>query len=209
MNYIPHAKLLAGRCGAFRISRSPTDNPTPAPNTNRCIGHLWKAVSEATSSKILPGLITDDSKLLLILLCFLADSDISVDLLYFGATPRKRWTEEGGIVEMGAHYIGLMPNLERLLSDRPRISNAFNELHGMAAIAKNANGGYVLDAATRARILGTLPSPNHRPWRQQALLLTYRSVPWKYLEPRYAFSFSIKKKDSVQFQWLCPRAYFS
>ena len=49
----------------------------------------WKAASEATAAKIVPGLMPD-SKLLLILACLFANCELPLNILLLEVTPRKR-----------------------------------------------------------------------------------------------------------------------
>jgi hypothetical protein len=147
----------------------------------------WKAPSIAAASKALPGLVgihSEDPKLLLILLCFLASSEVPLDLLFRGASPRRRWSEHGEIEETDALYTGLQSELVHLLSSIPKLSNAFGELVSLSAISRISDQTYMVDRAILACVTDSLPPGLHSFWRLQALVVTYRAIPWKYLEPR-------------------------
>lgn len=154
------------------------------PKTLPDVTRHWRAASEATASKIVPG-IMPDSKLLLILACLFASCELPLNVLFLGATPRKRWTEQAEIGEVAASCVGLAPDLETFLSDVSRLRRAAEELRKASAIAKTSDDRYALDSTIRARVLAKLPPEIHRFWRHQALIIAYRSVPWKYLEPPY------------------------
>ena len=138
-----------------------------------------------TASQILPGPTSEDSKLLLILACQLASCEMLLSILFLGATPRRRWTETGEIEEIAASCIGLAPDLEDFLSDVSRSRKAADELQMASVISRTADDRYVLDPTIRDRVLAMLSPEVQSFWRHQALVIAYRSVPWKYLEPVY------------------------
>jgi hypothetical protein len=146
----------------------------------------WKAVSEAIVDQARPGLMRTDGSLLLTLLCFF-DRDVSLSLLSRGASSRRRWTRQGETEEIAPRHIDLATDLQLLLSDVTRLDMAAHELENHAAISKNSDETYIVDAAIRGHVLGQLPPQFHSFWRLQALSIAYRSVPWKYLEPLYVF----------------------
>ncbi|KAK6206923.1 hypothetical protein QIS74_13411 [Colletotrichum tabaci] len=120
------------------------------------------------------------SKTLLLLLCFLANAQVSAEMLHRGGTPRKRWTEEGGIKVTGApHDAALQP----LLSDLPTLHDAMAELERLSAINLSVDGKCTLHPGVRTAVLKSLPPESYSFWRWQALATAYRAVPWKYLEP--------------------------
>ncbi|KAF4419031.1 hypothetical protein CGGC5_v011015 [Colletotrichum fructicola Nara gc5] len=128
-----------------------------------------------------PGTLSSrpQDKDLLILLCFLADSKVSTDMLHRGGTPRKRWTEDGGIGDTSAlHDITLQP----LLSDLSALKEAMNGLQRRSAVSVDMGGTYTLRPDIKATVLEELPSADYPFWRRQALIIAYRAVPWKYLE---------------------------
>ena len=147
----------------------------------------WKAPSTAVAAKALPGpeaFHSEEAKLLLLLLCFLASLEVPLDLLLRGASPRKRWNEHGEIEEMDACRAGLLPELVHLLSNTAKLTNAFCELLLLSAISRNSDQTYTLDQAIRSHVFDSLPSEFHPFWRLQALVVSYHSIPWKYVEPR-------------------------
>ena len=139
----------------------------------------WKTISEAAASEFLPN-TTSDSKLLLILVCMLASSPFSLRLLFRGATPRKRWTEQGHIGE--STCIGLAIELKGFLLSMSRLHRAVDELECALVVVKTDDDRYILDLATQARILNVMSPKLRQFWAEQALVITYRAIPWKYLE---------------------------
>lgn len=127
----------------------------------------------------------DDSKLLLTVISMFASSQFSLQILSLGANPRKRWTEQGQIAEVAC--ADLAPELKDLLSDVSTLRQAVDELERSSVVTKISDDRYTLDAATGASILTTLPPEIRQFWRQQALVIIYRAVPWKYLESAYVF----------------------
>jgi hypothetical protein len=142
----------------------------------------WKTLSKAIAEQARPGLVRTDESLLLILLCFFND-EVSLDVLSRGASPRKRWTRQGEIENIGPSRMGLAPDLQFLLSDRTRLEIAADELEKHSAITKNFNETYTVISVIRNHILDQLPRQLHSFWRLQALIIAYRAVPWKHLEP--------------------------
>lgn len=146
----------------------------------------WKSSSSAAAYNALPagGIRSEDSMLLLVLLCFLAQSEVTPHLFIRGATPRKRWSESGDIEDMDALRVGLAPELVHTLSNDTNLNLALCELQSLGAISRNPNDTYILDPAISAGIVGRLPPELHPFWRLQALVVAFRSFLWKYLEPR-------------------------
>lgn len=123
-----------------------------------------------------------DSCTLLLLLSSLKPSVvIASSFLLRGATPRKRWTPQGEAEEADALQAGLDPELVCILSDGPRLENAFHELQRLDAVSETGNQTYTLNEALATRVLGSLEQ-NLPFWRDQALIVMYRGIPWKYLE---------------------------
>jgi hypothetical protein len=148
---------------------------------------FWKSPSLNAASKTLPrpsNTHSEDANILLVLLCFLATREkIPVNLLFRGAKPQKRWNVHGQVEEMDAICAGLDSELGRLLSDIPRLSSAFNELDLSSVVSKHSDQTYTVDEAVVGRIRKGLSPELHAFWRCQALILAYRSIPWKYIEP--------------------------
>lgn len=111
------------------------------------------AVCEAVG---LGGTSSEDAKILLLLLSCLSPSDkIPLDI-FRGAMPRKRWTAEGEIEEVDAIYVGLAPELRNLISDNPRLRNAFHQLDLISAISKDPDQTYALDKAVASYVRESL-----------------------------------------------------
>lgn len=144
----------------------------------------WNVIPDTMASELHLRPIQADGMLLLILLCFFSSCKMSLDLLSRGGSPRRRWAKDGEIEEVSARHVGLLTDLERLLSDDSRLRRAAHELQIMLVISRS-DDLYTLDAAIRARVLDRLPPELHSSWRQQALVIVHRLVPWKYLEPAY------------------------
>jgi len=145
---------------------------------------IWKAPSLA-AVQALPGLnaISEDAGILLVLLSLLSTSEkIPLDLPFRGATSRRRWNAQGLIEDTGASRAGLAPELSSLLSDISRLTNAFHELE-LAATVSNLDQTYTMNEVISSRVHESLSPENLSFWRFQALVVTYRAIPWKYLEP--------------------------
>ncbi|KKZ68681.1 hypothetical protein EMCG_05716 [[Emmonsia] crescens] len=132
----------------------------------------WETTSISVVSKALPGLE------------WIHSCGIPVDLLLRGATPRKRWGEHGEVIETDARYTGLVPELVDLLSNPTKVENALSELQSLSAISRNSDHIYSLNRDVLPRVLGNLPLQFHPFWRLQALIIAFRSIPWKYLNSR-------------------------
>lgn len=147
----------------------------------------WKAPSLAATHIAVPKLIgvhLEDANTLLALLCFLAPSESThLDLLFRGATPRKRWNTRGEIEEIDTTRVGLAPELCHLLLDLPRLSRASHELELLSAISKTSDQSYTVDEAITSRVYGNLSPELRFFWQSQALVISYRPIPWKCIEP--------------------------
>jgi hypothetical protein len=126
---------------------------------------------------------SEDASVLLVLLSFFSPYEkIPFDLCARGSTPRKRWTVEGEIELVDATKVGLAPGLIDLLADTQRLTQAFVELCQSAAIFIYPDETYHLNEDMSARVHRSLASDALPFWRQQALIVAYRAIPWKYLE---------------------------
>lgn len=85
--------------------------------------------------------------------------------------------------KLGAVPAGLAPELYNLLSDIPRLDNAFHELNLSSAVLKNSDQTYTLDEIVASRIRERLSTENLSFYNHQALIVAYRAIPWKYIEP--------------------------
>jgi hypothetical protein len=147
----------------------------------------WKAPALA-ASRAVPGLcdnFSEDAGILLVLLSFLTTHEnIPPDLLFRGATPKKRWNTHGEIDETDAKCVGLAPELVGLLSDVPKLNNAFHELALSSAVSKKSDQTYAVNGAAMAGVHVSLAPEFHSFWKYQALIVAYRAIPWKYIESR-------------------------
>jgi hypothetical protein len=141
---------------------------------------FWKTLSTIAASGAVPRPRINYSKntgLLLVLLCFLASSEIPLDLLYRGGSPRRRWNIHDGIEKINTLHIGLSSTLVDLLSSIAKLNNAFGELMSLSAISKYSNQTYIINRAVQVYISDNLPPELHSFWKLQALVVAYRSIP--------------------------------
>jgi hypothetical protein len=146
----------------------------------------WRASAlEAASQSLFDESFTrsEDASVLLVLLSFFSPCEkIPLNLFVRGSTPRKRWTVEGNIEFADASRVGLASELVDLLSDAQRLTRAFDELCRSAAVLRYPDETYHLNEDMSARVHRSL-APDTLPfWRQQALVVAYRAMPWKYIE---------------------------
>ncbi|PTD04502.1 hypothetical protein HYE67_001031 [Fusarium culmorum] len=126
---------------------------------------------------------SEDASVLLVLLSFFSHCEkIPLDLFVRGSTPRKRWTVEGNIEFANATRVGLASELVDLLSDAQRLTRAFDELCQSAAVLRYPDETYHLNEDMSARVHRSLVPDTLPFWRQQALVVAYRAIPWKYIE---------------------------
>lgn len=104
-------------------------------------------------------------------------------LLRHGATPRKRWNTRGGVEDVDPICSGLDPELGGLLSDTPRLTSAFHKLSLASAVLETLDQAYSVTEAVVATIHEILTPQLHPFWRRQALIVAYKSISWRYLEP--------------------------
>lgn len=137
---------------------------------------------------MLPGtesIQSSDARLLLVLLSFLSPAtSIHPDNLICGATPRKRWCRGGNVESCDGVEVGLAPELCDLLSDRARLAEAFNQVE-LSAAYRNSDQTYTLQDGVANIIRDTIPNEHGSAWKLQALLVAYRAISWKHLEPVY------------------------
>ncbi|KAI8712832.1 hypothetical protein NCS52_01382600 [Fusarium sp. LHS14.1] len=123
----------------------------------------------------------NDSNKLLDLSSFLAPAKIPLNFLIRGSTSRERWNSKGDIERVEASDVGLPSDLSRILSYEPRLVSIINRLPD--AYLKTSDQLYEVDEE-----IADLTRKRHAPddqtrWKNWALIVTYRSIPWKYLEP--------------------------
>ncbi|KAM5367854.1 hypothetical protein ACJZ2D_009765 [Fusarium nematophilum] len=122
-----------------------------------------------------------DSNDLLNLSSFLSPTKIPFSLLIRGSSSRNRWNPKGDVERVDASAVGLASDLCNLLSNQPKLETALNGLP--YADVDISDQFYKVDQEIAA-----LARQRHYPddqtrWRNWALTVTYRSIPWKYLEP--------------------------
>ncbi|EPE06738.1 hypothetical protein F503_03165 [Ophiostoma piceae UAMH 11346] len=136
--------------------------------------------------------LSDDAYILFIVLSHLAVKEpVPPVMVLRGASSRKRWTQAGEISNTEATDVGLAPELASFLSDATRLDDAFRELGrcqhvGTAepgAVRRLEDGLYCIDEAAARRLSDQLSSALLTFWEGQALIVAYRAIPWKYLEP--------------------------
>lgn len=157
-----------------------------SPNFHVAHESPWKAPSLGAVFEAVTGssdIHSEDANVLLVLLSFFTSSEkIPLDLLRRGATPRKRWTAEGGVKKTDAIRAGLAPELCTLLSDNSRLANALHELALSSTVSKDSDSIYTLDEAVGTRVRERLSTDHLSFWKQQALVVAYRAISWKYIE---------------------------
>ncbi|KAF5019077.1 hypothetical protein F66182_8917 [Fusarium sp. NRRL 66182] len=126
---------------------------------------------------------SEDASVLLVLLSFFSPCEkIPLDLLARGSTARKRWTAEGEIELVDAARVGLASGLVDLLANTQRLESVFGELCQSAAVFRHPDETYHLNEDVSARVHQCVDSDALSFWRQQALIVAYRAIPWKYIE---------------------------
>ena len=120
---------------------------------------------------------------LLLFLSFLSPCDKVPLALFKGASPRKRWTIQGGVEDVEAAQTGLDPTLLGLLSDSSKLHNCLSKLHSASSISEHDSETISLDGGVVDRLHRSLSVEEACFWKVQALLVSYRAIPWKYLEP--------------------------
>lgn len=133
---------------------------------------------------LLKGNSSEDGKILFVILAFLATGEkIPKELLIRGSSRRKRWNTYGKMKEVAAIDAGLVSELSDLLSDTIRLNDAFRELLQLSVISEVSNDIYMIDSDVAARVRVRLCSEIVTFWEAQALMVAYRAIPWKYIEP--------------------------
>lgn len=122
------------------------------------------------------------SRLLLTLLCFLADASLCTEFLHLGSRHTKRWTIDGSIESLDSP---VEEPLKSLLVDKAKPQEAVNDLCGQGLLIATDDGTYLVSSSVRAEIHATL-EPNLVPfWHRQALYVVLNAVPVKYLDQLY------------------------
>lgn len=140
--------------------------------------------SIAMVSEVIPHLKATgsaDSARLMILLSYLANHEVPIELLCRGATPQKRWTKDGDIFKANPAELGLSDDLIRICSP-DTLTKVLSKLQSFSAIDWVSNSHFKLTESARHGILNRLTDSTHSFWCLQALILVSHSIPWKYLE---------------------------
>jgi hypothetical protein len=146
----------------------------------------WKAISLAIVFEAIPessNTRSEDASILLVLLSFLATEEVPLDLLLRGATPRRRWNARGEIEEANATIASLAPEVANILSDLSRLRNAFRELDLSSVVSRKSDDAYTLNEAVASDVRKKLSPEYTSFWKRHALVVAYRAIPWKYIEP--------------------------
>lgn len=147
--------------------------------------NIWKAPSFRAVAEAVPGsdgFHSEDANILLLLLSFLSTRNgVTLDLLSWGAMPRKRWTLAGEVEELDATRVGLDPELIGLLSDTSRLGRAFQELEELRSVLSDS-GSYLINEDFVSCIRDGLPQECFAFWKLQAMVVAYRAIPWKFIE---------------------------
>lgn len=157
----------------------------------------WTGPSLSAARAILGSVaereLSDDANILFLLLSRLAVKEpIPLAMLLLGTTSRKRWTQAGGVADVEATDVGLSSELARFVSDPKRLDDAFRELGGCqpsswttaSPLRLLEDGLYSIDEAVANRLNDELHLSTAVAtfWKEQALIVSYRAIPWKYLE---------------------------
>ena len=138
----------------------------------------------AATSRFVPELsdIGDGgAHVVLALLSFLpTNKKLPLDLLFRGATPRMRWTAQGETEELQAIESGLDPKLQELLSNVSRVHDAINKLNSWSVVTFS-DQTWSLDEQLACSVRRALFEDTVY-WKHQALIITYRAIPWKHIE---------------------------
>jgi len=159
-------------------------------DADRYVANMF-ATSEVAALAAEPGLRECSSgkpALLLVLVCFLASSQISSGMLHRGGTPRNRWSEYGEMEEITAVEAGIAPELVALLSDGTELELAFGNLLAASVIRmelpKTGPPTFTVDDQVKNRVSERLPLIVRTFWRRQALLLVSHGFPRRYLDAK-------------------------
>lgn len=124
-----------------------------------------------------------DTQNLRLLVPFLSPSHtLTLEFFHRGGSPRKRWTLEGGVATVDAAVAGLSSCLVSLMCDASRLERALNNLS--TSVLKKSEGCYSLEEEFAGRIRDSLSASEASLWKRQALIVAYRAISWKNVEPR-------------------------
>ncbi|EXK78759.1 hypothetical protein FOQG_16583 [Fusarium oxysporum f. sp. raphani 54005] len=124
--------------------------------------------------------LSNDAVLLASLMSFVLPGT-PLEFLRKGAHIRKRWSQEGGVVDLRASHFFVHHEIEELLNDSTRLRDAW-----ICCQASNPGlGSHVPEVLSSFAVL---PDDSLDPdlklfWSFQAMVLICGAVPWKSLEP--------------------------
>ncbi|GKT61116.1 NB-ARC domain-containing protein [Colletotrichum tofieldiae] len=115
---------------------------------------------------------------------FAPTTEIPLDMLHRGASPRSRWSKKGGIQ---ARPSNVDPALATLLKDKNRVACALEGLcqsreATTCPAASMVPDSYTISRSLRDRTLANLDGEQQKFWKEQALLVAYYSLSWKNIE---------------------------
>lgn len=124
---------------------------------------------------LLPG----NARLLLTLLCFLADAELSNALLHRGSLGKRRWTHEGFIEDSESPHD---PLLKPLLANEVELAAAVCKLKELNFVVDTGERTYAVNRLVREEIIKSLDNRSLPFWRREALYTVSGAVPLKYLD---------------------------
>ncbi|KAI8272752.1 hypothetical protein K4K59_011166 [Colletotrichum sp. SAR11_240] len=105
-------------------------------------------------------------------------------MLRLGTTPRNRWTKNGSTA---TRQSCVHPNLAAFISNERRTDAALQALVESGAISFDTVNGhktYKIRPRLMEETVAKLEPDCIKFWKQQALLVLYHAITWKYIEPR-------------------------
>lgn len=139
-------------------------------------------ISQAIPGSSDNGLSNDSRMLVAFLSSFSPRSMIPLDL-FRGATPRKRWAKDGNLEDTRAEQFGLVTELCGFLSSNHRLKSGFRDLEALSVVSQESDQAYSISDGVTKGVLEKLSPESLDFWKTQALLVLYRSIPWKYIDP--------------------------
>lgn len=134
------------------------------------------AASEASISEVVP--VDAKYKPLLVLLSFLSESPVTLDMLVQATIPQKIWALDGGIETFSYEGIRIV---DHPINNDHITRTSLNEPIELSMVSLVANESYLINYNIREAILRFLPHELQFQWRQQALHIACAAIPWKYL----------------------------
>lgn len=81
-----------------------------------------------------------------------------------------------------ASSVGLVQDLLDLLSSEARLDGAVRALKQCSMISDDVDQHYTVNEDAVARLRNVLDPGKAQFWRQQALVIAYRAITWKYID---------------------------